>query len=503
MKSDSLHRLIQSLDRGEQRFSRSAVAAENGAKTEAKLLLFDTLWKMNEYDSEKLKLAVKGTEISANLAVEKVRMFHWILDSVRLLHERRTDANDPYKRLQEGKVLLELALLEEAEEVVLKGIATAVATEELMAEVPLRELLRVIYKNMNDKSFTKLKTDNEYLLEMASKKLTTVVRYTQINDRAYDYIRRYRVTDKEGVKSGMEELITRPEMTDINMANSLPAQQRYFDAWNFYHSSRNELELAVTNLERVYRLWEANPARIKLHSGLYIGTISNLVGKLNVLGRFDDSLAYIKKMENIKVNTRRMEIYRFGSLELQYQLFYMNRGKLTEALAREDIINKGIRGYGKALTDSSKLTLLYNLGITHLICDNAGKALRYFNAIKNLGELRDRTDLQGVSRLLRLILLEDQEDSVNFGHYLRNSKRFFTTKDRAYSLENLVHDWLHIQNKLMGIAERKESYENLSDTVYPLIAKGILGAEEIFIWASAKKRGIKALSVFKERLQSQ
>ncbi len=86
MKSDSLHRLIQSLDRGEQRFSRSAVAAENGAKTEAKLLLFDTLWKMNEYDSEKLKLAVKGTEISANLAVEKLRMFHCILDSVRVLH---------------------------------------------------------------------------------------------------------------------------------------------------------------------------------------------------------------------------------------------------------------------------------------------------------------------------------------------------------------------------------------------------------------------------------
>lgn len=501
MRSDSLHRLIQSLDKGEQRFSREAIVKDKGVNYEARLLIFDTIRDMEEYNRDELNLAVRDLDIVNNLAVEKVRMFQLIVKSVKALHDKRKESNDPYKRLEEGKVLLELALLEEAEEVVLKGLETALVTEELLVEVPLRELLRVIYKNMNNRAFTTAQTENEYMLEMACRKLTTQVRYTQISDRAFDYLRRYRVTDKEGVKLGMEELISRPEMTDIKMANSLPAQQRYFDAWNCYHTSRNELKLAINNLTKVHQLWESNPARIKLRPGLFIGNISNLLGKLNVLGRFDESLSYIRKMEGVKVNGRRMEIYKFASLELQYQLYYMNSGNLEEALAREDVVNSGIRRYGKALKDSSKLTLLYNFGVTHLVVDNARRALFYFNSIKSLGELIDRTDLQGVARLFRLLLLENQEDGLNFRHYLRNSKRFFTDKDRSYNLENVVYDWLYIQHKLVGVAERKISYGNLAQSVSPLISKGILGAEEMYIWANANQRGVKPSVVLKERLE--
>jgi hypothetical protein len=454
---------------------------------------------MPSYNSEELKLAVKHNPISKNLAVEKTRIFQRILKYVKELHTSKLSNNDPYRRLEEGKTLLALALHPEAVEVVQKGLKTAVDAEELMAEVQLRELLRVIYKNMN--AVIKDKTENEYLLEMASRKLSTLIAYTHINDRAFDYLRRYRVSDAEGLKKGMEELIGRPEMLDVKKANSQPAQERFFSIWNFYHSSRNELEEALRAALKVDKLMASNPARIKLHTGLYLGDLSNIIGKLNTLGRFEDSLPYLRRIEELPVKGKHLELQKFCNLELQYQFYYLNTGRLGDALKREEKIHAGIKRFGNEMKDSFKLTLLYNLGVSHLLNDTPGRALFVFNSIKDLGELRDRIDLQGVARLLRLLLLENQEDEVNFSHYLRNSKRFFSNKDRSYELEKMVYDWLGVQHKLVGTIERKEGYGNLADSVEPLVSRSILGAEEIFIWARAKRRGVSTEKVYKENLK--
>ncbi len=85
-------------------------------------------------------------------------------------------------------MFLKLGLLEEAAEAANKGIKSARIVEEPFLEVSLRELLRVIYKNMNNKKLTSAITENEYLLETASRKLATLIRYTQLNDRAFDYL---------------------------------------------------------------------------------------------------------------------------------------------------------------------------------------------------------------------------------------------------------------------------------------------------------------------------
>ncbi|MFT6759602.1 MAG: hypothetical protein ACJATS_000771, partial [Psychroserpens sp.] len=160
----------------------------------------------------------------------------------------------------------------------------------------------------------------------------------------------------------------------------------------------------------------------------------------------------------------------------------------------------GLRKFAGSIKDSVRLTLLYNLAVAHLVSGNSRLALQYFNRIRELGELRDRTDLQGAARLLRLLLLEDMNDTVHFSHYLRNSGMFFTKKDRSYQLETAVYDWLHVQNKLVKKAERRASFGQFADTIHSHIAKGFTGAEEMFIWASAKQRGIKPSTVFKEIL---
>ena len=55
MKIDSLFRLIKALDKGQLRYCRQALAMAQGDMTESRLVVFDQLYSMTEYDADALK----------------------------------------------------------------------------------------------------------------------------------------------------------------------------------------------------------------------------------------------------------------------------------------------------------------------------------------------------------------------------------------------------------------------------------------------------------------
>ena len=465
-----------------------------------RLILFDTLLQLPEYNKAAVAKALEGRAISTNLAVEKTRLLRKLLGYVSALNESKKPTNNPTNRLNEANIFFRLGLLDEAQEIATKGLDAAVEMELLQLEVQLRDLLRVIYKGIKRQDLTDVATQNEYLLETASKKLARSVRYQIINDRAFNYLRRYRVTDEEGVKKGMEELINLPELRDINMADSLQSQIRFYDTWNYYHASRNELTLAIEASSKSLRLWESNPQRIALKPFEYLSTITNILGKLSITNRLEEAPIYLEKMEAVSVRGIDGEARKFPDVELQYQLYFMNSGKLELALEREKKTLDVLRKYGRRMRVSINLTLMYNLGVAHLLCDNSRNALSYFNRIREQGVLSERQDLQGVARLIRLLLLAENDEGGTFSHYLRNSKRFFQTQHRVYKLEKVVLRWLQTHYKLTEPRHRTASFQKLVDSTTQFVKDGMMGAEEIQIWAFSKANQVSIRLVFKNDL---
>lgn len=501
MTMDFLYRFINSLDQGEIRYCREQLKRDNRPMAKGRLTLFEALASMYPYSPEKEKNAVVGTPMAKHFAVNKNRLYEELLRLVKECHRLRKAANDPRERLDEGRLLLELGLFEDAREVVLKGIEKAVALEELLMEVSLRDLLREILKNLPRNEHRQLITDNEYRLEMASRKLTRLIAYTQINDRMFDYHRKFRISDSKNVSEGIQELMERPEMQSINQADSLPSQIRFLYATSLHQLSEKKFTEALDTKKSIVRLWESNPARMQMQLQHYRGAIANLLGVMAMMGEVSEAPDYLQKMESMKPLGRRDEIAQFSDVELQYSLYYMNIGALDDALKREPIIEKGLSRYGKQLPASRMLTFLYNLGITHLICDNPRKALVYFDRIRQLGILDSRQDIQGIARLLRLLLLAEK-DSGTFGHFLRNSQKFFKEKDRQYQLEELVYRWLPEHHKLVDKDVRQQSFQVLATELAPLVKLRILGAEEMLLWATAKSRNVPVRKVFEEKLKA-
>ncbi len=502
MKSDFLYRFVRSMDEGETRYCRAQLQQDDRCVKRGYLALFDALASMAEYDAEAVVHCVADFPMASSLAVEKIRLYQTLLHNIKELHSKRRSANDPFQRLQEAQVLFDMGMNEEAVEVASKGLTQAVYMEDLWMEVGLRDLLRKVYKHMGKKQLTMTRTQNEYELVMAGKKLSKLLKYTQISDRMFDYVRNYRVTDSVAVQRGIEELMSAPEMKDSNQADSLPAQIKFFAIQQLYHLQKNDLATSNEMCKRQLGLWEQNPDRIKNDPLVYRSVLSNLIGKLTLLGKTDEALSYLNKLDAMKVLSRRDEALQFGYVELQFQLFYMNQGKLPEVLEREEKVLVGLKRYQKGMEESSVLVLLYNLGITHMICENTNAAIAYFERILHLGKLPVRLDLQGIARLLRLLLMFDKEDILDLKHFLRNSNAFFERKDRGHELETTVREWIAVHNATVGTMERRQSFGELATLLAPFVKSRILGAEEMYIWATARNRRMTLTQVLNEQLNA-
>jgi hypothetical protein len=500
MKTDFLHSFIQAMDEGEIRYCRRQMLQNEAQVEKGYITMTDAIRSMPSYDSEALKASIKGYPVASHLAVEKTRLYGVLLSHMKVLRDSRKPINDPKKRLEEAMLLADMNLPEAAIEAAQKGLEVAIQREDLIHEVALRDLMRNIQKAMAQKNLIKERTENEYALVMTARKLARLMRYKQINDRMYDYLRSYRVSDSDAVHRGIDELMQLPEMADGNMADSLPSQIRYYATRQLYYSQRNEKEKSIDMSVRLIKLWEQNPELIKLDPLDYITIVSNVVGKLALIGKTDEAFGYLQKLESTMVRGRRNMVKHFGYVELQYQVFHLNQADADKVIAREALVNAGLKRYHTNIQNSSHLAILYNLGVAHLLLNHTGKATGYFDRVRQLGKLPERQDLQGIGRLLRLLLLSEKEGNVNFDYYLRNSHRFFGKTDRGYSLENIVYDWLKPHSKLDGPKDQKQSLKTFADMVEPLMSKRLLGAEEMWVWATAKYNDELPLSVFRRRL---
>lgn len=500
MRSESLFKLIKALNKAEKwscsvSIQRNSIMVKNGY-----LAMFKALSRMDCYDEERLKKAINGKQAAKQLALAKHRLFKHLMEEVKRVRNQQLQSNDPKRCLEEAEILISLQLMDEAAEVLQRGIEFLEKHEDLQLEVLLRDRLRVVYKAMEQKDLVDSRTRNEYQMVMAAEKLARWCKYAQINDRMFDYLRNYRVTTANEVTEGVEELINQAEMKAIHQANSLAAQIRYYQIWNMYYSQKNDLESAIEMLKRSVQLYESDMEIVRKNPNNYASVLANLSGKLIMLGKVNEAMEYLQKMENTHIKDRRTQIALFSYSELQYQLYYMNRGMLDKVLAREEKLLYNLDRYGNEISNSTKLSLLYNQAVTNMLCGNYRRAKRAFDQIRGMSRTDVRKDLQGISRLLRLVLLSDEEDTSRFSYYLRNSKRFFQSKDRHYPLESAVYQWIKEHNQTVGNHERKASYAKLDHLLGPFVANKILGAEETRLWAQGKQRGITGSEIFEEQL---
>ena len=493
MKSKSLEKLIHSLEKGERRYCRQHLSREKGAAAAIRLKIYDAIINGNVA----MKDAKDRRFSQSTFASHRKRLFNTLLEHIRILHSRRTKDTDLWSLYHESNLLFSLGLVEEALEKVKKALRQAEYLEELMVELAIRELLREILKNLSDKTTLEEIKDNEYKLETLSEKLMVQVKYTILNDRIFALTQAYRHSSSSTIKNGLNELMQSPLLTNIHNASSIPAQLRYYHCLATYAGANNRVEESIDHYLRILALWESKPERIALYPHMYMGVLNNVVGKLNILQRLEESLEYIRKLEETPTRNIRESVLKFVYTENHYQLYYLNNGMIRQLLVREPTMTSGLSTFQNLVPESFRITFRYNMAIAYLMNGDFGSSLRYFTSLRDLGRLSTRHDLQGMARVFRLLLLSENDDLGSFFHYLRNTKRYFDRTHVSYELEQFVISWLKTHYKIQGSSERKDSFGNLENAMKSLTNRRLLGAEEIGLWARSHAIGIPIKTLYK------
>jgi len=500
MKTDFLHRMLRSMEHGELQACRASTFMSDGKWSSQRKTVFKTLLGQEDFDAKALEAAIADAEYLKMLPLEKHRMQTALLETLMAYRKERDSHKDPWQYLEKARLLLELGMLEETEDLCQQGLSKAMAVEDVFAELQIREQLRIIYKGMPRKEVVKKATDNAYRLAALGEKVADMVRYNVIADELADLHSRYRITSNMDVFRAMDTLVADPLMSHLSKASSLPAQIRFATGWAFYYRSKGDLEKVHEYMTLSVRLWETNTNRIAYLPQLYRQAMCNLIANKITLAKYDEVPALLQRMEQVPINGRRAEIEAFCEVELQYQFFFMNTGQLQKGLEREDHIVQRISSYGHRMHESSKLSLLYNLGIYHLLAGNDRKALSYFSKIYDLGLLHSRTDLQGLSRILRLLLLLENDTAAQFHNYFRRSKQFFKEQHPAHHMEELVYAWIQKHYRTYHPTASADALMQLYEDLEPYEKQHILGAEELRLWAYGRAKGIPLVELFLQKI---
>jgi len=489
MYQDVLHEMIRSLGSNEVFAFRASHHLNSGKWRQERNLLFDTLLTTGDGLADRLGKVFGNSPYLGTLKKERHRMYRALIACLLDQRRQQEEASDPWVPFEEARMLLEKGFMVQAAERASAGIRIAEEVHDLHAALALRELLRSIYKLMPRGELSSEITDNEYRLETAIRQVGTLARYTTINDRLVDLHKKYRLADDVSVRDAMDGLMADELMADMKHATSLPAQIRFASINAFYAQCKSEYATAIDHHNLCLTLWERSAPRIAYLPHLYREAIANLIGVRIMVGNMDLVPVLLKRMEQIPVSGQRSEMLAFCDTELQYQLYYMNTGRFEEVIAREQTLVKGIEKFAALMLESKELTLLYNLGITHLIVGNDRQAFRYLSRIRDKGAMESRLDIQCTVHILCLLLLMEKDDTGCFPHLLRSSKRAYRKHMPFYRMQEVVYDWLGKRQNDFYSPDRATYLMQLYEALLPFEQERVSGAEEIRLWALSRIQG--------------
>lgn len=498
MENDILHRFVRSLDTGELRVCVQHLTNARAKNSTMHRQMFDVLLQQETYNRDALVRAIKGKWSAAQLAMEKHRLFETLLEVVGRLHRERESRQCPWTHWQDARTLHRIGLKQEAADMAQKGLSRAIVLEDVFAELQLRELLRVLLKELDRKEVQTTILTNEQSLQTAVTKVENLTTYSLIRDRMMDYMMKHRVAEAEVVRKEIDEMMRLHEMQGVEHAISLPAQQHYYTILSMYRRLCNDPEGSLEAYRPVVRLWESNEARIAQQPHFYRKSLANLIGMLTLNDRHDEARALLSRMEAIPMLFQRDKVTHFCEVEYHYQLFFLNVGELDRALEREEGLMRGLREYGRMIPQGFHIGSRYNLAVAHVLNDQPGAAKRLFNEIRDMKETPDRNDLQGLARLFRLALLLGDDE---FESFLRNSRAFFRTGDRQYGLEQAIYHWMDGHWKLTAEKAVRKSFAELTEQLLQFEHQRITGSEEFRIWAQAHAEGVPVKEVYARKFK--
>lgn len=464
--NNALFDLIHSLTKSEKRYfklmsSRHAIGGENNY-----IVLFDAIEKQSVYDEEKLFKIFKGEAFLNRFSITKKRLYDHILSSLDAFHSINSTEAQLHKMIHSYDILFEKSLYEQSRRVLRSAEKLAIKNE-------MHEILLLIAKKEKKLIETEGNAiNNEEIEKLNNKQNNALDEIVFLNNVWKIKSQLFVLLSKRGIARNAEEIavyaeICHPILNNKNGFQTSSIESRYliYHTLSAYYYAIGDMENSLKQLQLNLQLFDSKKEIFNIEANKQISVFTNAIYVADRLGFHKESLNYLtqlKKFANSINPNEDLTIKLFSSISSIDFSLRIRKGDFIGAQKISEKVEQQLIEFGEKITPLRKAFLEFKMAVTAFGNQDYSKALYWINQILNNAELDKTEDIIGFTQLLDLLVHIELNHDKLLPYSLKNTLRFFKTRNRLYDFEKM---FLQFISKLIKCQDQFET-QNLWEELY-------------------------------------
>ena len=452
--SNDLFQLIKSLTKSEKGYFKKINSIHIRGEKNNYMRLFEAIDKQEVFDEHKIILQFKGDTFTNQLSVAKNYLYNLILKS---LEQYYSSINSELRSLlNQLEILFNKKLFKQAEKILERAKKTAQKYENTHYTLQLfvwenRLLIQLSYKG---------KTKEEIEHEIHSKVFKELEKYKRYWEYDLLTMKLFLGKNNKGSSQSKEdieyqkEIMNNPLLKKENLADIFISKYYFYICHHRYLINKDDLGKALLYAQKLVKLFEDNPHRIKERPLNYQAALQSLIICLIKINRLEEALIEIKKLKSLPTNSPIVAsqlFYLANALELEV---YLLTGEFEKVLYLIDEISP-IFQENKEIKNEYELTFFYKVVLIYFTVENYSLANVYLNKIlNNTTKALNQHSTYDFAHILSLIT-HFELGKLDLLHYeIRSTYNYLEKKGSLDEFERVFLDFLG--KKLINVMDSKD-----------------------------------------------
>ena len=486
-----IHKLIKSLTKSEKRYFKIYAAQHTKNNSNNYLLLFDAIDNQEVYSEEKLKRKFGNHSFGKKLANTKFLLYELIV-KMQLQLRKGKDVDSKIRDLLDAVDFhFSKSLYNQAFNSLQKAKKMAIFFEHCPFWFEALNWERKLfgYADQMDAKFSLKSINKEYkkVKEFLNQELSLAALLQDI-----------RIFTESNYKSPMDqmlfelELIFQDRLITNYKAKTFLSKLYLCEIAVLEAFMNNDFEQTILRLNKMYELWEAQAEKVAIfphHFIHFCSTYMTLCTRTRQKGYYYDNL--YQKMLGLKQFCRIDQEKILAQYSMHDFVFNLVNDNLEvcaiQVFTIRDLIDKK---HFEKLKLIESAYLFYHIGVFYFIKKEFREAINWWEKLENYAPGKNIVEIQAYVNLLRLAVLYEERNYIEFEILLSDFKSKLNTKRQIQPFEKLALSFFEMLKDGKLFTEEKMIFSQFFDAMTQMDDENVIfkmsGKRAMADWAKAK-----------------
>jgi tetratricopeptide (TPR) repeat protein len=466
MEESGLFELIKTLSKTEKRYFKKYAGIHGSKKQHPHAsLLFDAFEIIPVYDNNKFKSQNSSKPFYKNLASEKQHLMKLILQSLNEYHRNNSKKTSLQFHINAFELLFQKRQYKIAEKQLIKALQISRDYGNTIYIPEIHKLFAKLYHHSGN--LEKLKELMNNVKQEEKELFTQIEKEFKLKMLEYRSYYTSRVVGYPRTKKALTQYedLLKSSLAIARKDASFNEKLSLLTIKNFYLDSLPDKNPLMKIREEWINLAESNEKYLPDNSMHYLVALNNLANSYDELGmekELDKTLEKIIQHKHKNLDEEVRTFIYYYNLKL---VKYINTGHFAECIEHFPQVEKGLAKYSRWFHPEYKLSFRYLFSYGYFGAGKYQQALKWTNEIILNYPSETLEEYYNFARIFILLIYFELGYDGLLSSELRSAKRYFKKREKLFSLEKTMLDFMKISLKPEGIKATKKEFSDLLEKV--------------------------------------